>query len=183
MRQARIASMTSPIPPWEFFVQDSWKATRKLTVELGVRFSHFTPWEDREGYGYSIFNLAQFAPSCAAGLLRVRMALQGSLGSRGLDSQQGAVLSAARRSCIRRVGHWQNGSSWWLGPICLPFRTVHQRPRRIGGRNPGEPFPEHLGRWGRLPDQWAERFGSVRLILVVSQCRTDAVVSIGSRLD
>ena len=51
---------------WEFFVQDSWKATKKLTVELGVRFSHFTPWEDREGYGYSIFDVAQFAPACAA---------------------------------------------------------------------------------------------------------------------
>jgi Carboxypeptidase regulatory-like domain len=51
---------------WEFFVQDSWKATKKLTVELGVRFSHFTPWEDRLGFGYSIFDVAQFSPSCAS---------------------------------------------------------------------------------------------------------------------
>jgi hypothetical protein len=50
---------------WEFFGQDSWKATKKLTVELGVRFSHFTPWLDRLGDGYSIFDVAQFAPSCA----------------------------------------------------------------------------------------------------------------------
>jgi hypothetical protein len=51
---------------WEFFGQDSWKATRKLTLEFGVRFSHFTPWIDGEGFGYSIFNQSQFNPSCAS---------------------------------------------------------------------------------------------------------------------
>jgi Carboxypeptidase regulatory-like domain len=50
---------------YEFFVQDSWKATRKLTVELGVRFSHFQPWEDRLGFGYSIFAPSQYAQACA----------------------------------------------------------------------------------------------------------------------
>ena len=44
---------------WEFFVQDSWKATRKLTLELGMRFSHFTPWLDGLGFGYSIFDQSQ----------------------------------------------------------------------------------------------------------------------------
>jgi carboxypeptidase family protein len=51
---------------WEFFGQDSWKATRKLTLEFGLRFSHFTPWIDGEGFGYSIFDQSQFSPSCAA---------------------------------------------------------------------------------------------------------------------
>ena len=50
---------------WEFFGQDSWKATRKLTVEYGMRFSHFTPWIDRLGFGYSIFDPSQFNASCA----------------------------------------------------------------------------------------------------------------------
>jgi hypothetical protein len=50
----------------EFFVQDSWKVSRKLTVELGIRFTHFQPWLDGLGFGYSIFNTAQFAPSCAS---------------------------------------------------------------------------------------------------------------------
>jgi Carboxypeptidase regulatory-like domain len=40
----------------EGFIQDSWKVTRNLTVDFGVRFSHLTPWADRLGYGYSIFN-------------------------------------------------------------------------------------------------------------------------------
>ena len=51
---------------WEFFGQDSWKMTKKLTLEYGIRFSHFTPWIDREGFGYSIFNVSQFNPGCAA---------------------------------------------------------------------------------------------------------------------
>jgi Carboxypeptidase regulatory-like domain len=50
----------------EFFVQDSWKATRKLTVNAGVRFTHFQPWEDDLGFGYSIFNPSAFSPSCAS---------------------------------------------------------------------------------------------------------------------
>ncbi len=49
---------------YEGFVQDSWKATPRLTVELGLRLTHFQPWIDREGFGYSIFNYAQYSPSC-----------------------------------------------------------------------------------------------------------------------
>ena len=50
---------------YEFFAQDSYKVTKKLTLEYGVRFSHFQPWEDALGFGYSIFDTAQFAPTCA----------------------------------------------------------------------------------------------------------------------
>ncbi len=50
---------------WEFFGQDSLKLTTKLTLEIGMRFSHFTPWIDGLGFGYSIFDQSQFSPSCA----------------------------------------------------------------------------------------------------------------------
>ena len=49
----------------EFFVQDSWKASKKLTFEFGLRFTHFTPWIDGKGFGYSIFDQADYQPSCA----------------------------------------------------------------------------------------------------------------------
>ncbi len=49
---------------FEGFVQDSWKVTRRLTVELGVRITHFTPWKDDLGYGFSIFNYANYNTSC-----------------------------------------------------------------------------------------------------------------------
>jgi hypothetical protein len=49
---------------YEGFVQDSWKATRRLTLEIGLRMTHFTPWADRTGAGYSIFDYSQYNPSC-----------------------------------------------------------------------------------------------------------------------
>jgi hypothetical protein len=50
-----------PITPWvatgfDWFVQDSWKATRKLTIEYGVRQSIWPPWHSRWG------SLAEFLP-------------------------------------------------------------------------------------------------------------------------
>ena len=41
----------------EFFAQDSWKATRKLTIEFGVRHSIWPPWHSRWG------SLAEFLPA------------------------------------------------------------------------------------------------------------------------
>jgi hypothetical protein len=51
---------------WEFFGQDSLKLTPKLTVEIGMRFSHFTPWIDGLGFGYSIFDQTKYNASCAS---------------------------------------------------------------------------------------------------------------------
>jgi hypothetical protein len=55
----------------EFFAQDSWKVRRKLTLELGIRMTHFTPWTDDEGFGYSIFDPSAYSSAgngaCAAG--------------------------------------------------------------------------------------------------------------------
>lgn len=51
---------------WEFFGQDSLKLTTRLTVEIGMRFSHFTPWIDGLGFGYSIFDQTKYSPSCAS---------------------------------------------------------------------------------------------------------------------
>ena len=49
---------------YEGFAQDSWKFNKRLTLELGLRLSHFTPWADDLGYGYSVFNYANYSPSC-----------------------------------------------------------------------------------------------------------------------
>lgn len=51
---------------WEFFGQDSWKMTKKLTVEFGMRFSHFTPWIDGLGFGYGIFKQSNYSPGCVS---------------------------------------------------------------------------------------------------------------------
>jgi hypothetical protein len=49
---------------YEGFVQDSWKVNKRLTLEFGLRITHFTPWEDRIGFGYSIFDYSKFNSSC-----------------------------------------------------------------------------------------------------------------------
>ncbi len=51
---------------WEFFAQDSWKLNPKLTAEVGMRFSHLTPWIDALGFGYSIFDQSKYSPGCAS---------------------------------------------------------------------------------------------------------------------
>ena len=56
---------------YEGFIQDSWKATSRLTFEAGLRMTHFTPWSDDEGFGYSIFVPSQYSSAnngaCATG--------------------------------------------------------------------------------------------------------------------
>ena len=49
---------------FEGFVQDSWKVSKRLTLELGLRITHFTPWVDRLEYGFSIFDYSKYNSSC-----------------------------------------------------------------------------------------------------------------------
>jgi hypothetical protein len=50
---------------FEGFAQDSWKVSKRLTLDLGVRITHFTPWSDRTGAGYSIFDYSKYSSKCA----------------------------------------------------------------------------------------------------------------------
>ncbi len=50
---------------FEFFVQDAWKITRRLSLDLGLRASHFQPWKDREGYGFAVFDYSKYVPGSA----------------------------------------------------------------------------------------------------------------------
>ena len=47
----------------EWFAQDSWKATKRLTLELGLRVSHFGQWYDRQGIGFAVWNPAAYSPT------------------------------------------------------------------------------------------------------------------------
>ncbi len=48
----------------EGFLQDSWKVSKRMTLELGVRITRFTPWTDNLGFGYSIFDPSKYSTSC-----------------------------------------------------------------------------------------------------------------------
>jgi len=45
----------------QFYATDSWKATRKLTLDYGMRFSHLGPWSDTTGYGFAAWYPALYA--------------------------------------------------------------------------------------------------------------------------
>jgi len=44
----------------EVFAQDSWKVSRRLTLELGLRTSHLGQWYDRQGIGFAVWDPASY---------------------------------------------------------------------------------------------------------------------------
>ncbi len=51
---------------FEMYAMDSWKVARRLTVDYGIRVSHFQPWQDRAGYGFSTFDYSKYDPAAPA---------------------------------------------------------------------------------------------------------------------
>ncbi|HCC55868.1 MAG TPA: carboxypeptidase regulatory-like domain-containing protein, partial [Solibacterales bacterium] len=44
-----------------FYVQDSWKATRRLTLDFGMRFDHLGPWNDLDNLGLAVFDPSKYS--------------------------------------------------------------------------------------------------------------------------
>jgi hypothetical protein len=51
----------------EFFGMDSWKVTRRLTVDYGLRTSHLGAWYDRQGVGFATWNPALYTGTVGSG--------------------------------------------------------------------------------------------------------------------
>ena len=80
----------------EWFAQDSWKVTRNLTVDLGVRFGWALPWHSEQlqeaGFVPSLWNPAQ-------AVQLIQPVLVGSV-RMGLDPITGAILPAVTIGAI-----------------------------------------------------------------------------------
>lgn len=49
----------------DFFATDSWKISRRFTLDYGMRFSHLGPWVDSNGTGFAVFNPAKYSDNPA----------------------------------------------------------------------------------------------------------------------
>jgi len=45
----------------DFYAQDSWKLSRRVTLDYGMRFSHLGPWVDTTGYGFGAWYPSLYA--------------------------------------------------------------------------------------------------------------------------
>ncbi len=45
----------------DFYATDSWKVTRRLTLDYGLRFQHLGPWSDTDGTGFAVFDQSKYS--------------------------------------------------------------------------------------------------------------------------
>ena len=165
---------------YEFFGQDSWKATRKLTVDFGVRFTHFTPWIDGKNFGYSIFDqIAVSARACAVrrpsadsgGTAKNSSVPLGGFPPGNCSISHGSVppmtCSEPARPCSVVVG---------VASTTIPGSL--QRPGRLGGRRQRQYSPTTWVGGPGWPTESRRRFGSVRCVSVMRErrCYTSGTV-------
>ena len=76
----------------EWFAQDSWRVTPRLTLELGVRFSYLPPWNPQPNNPSAAFVPGMYDPAQAVRLYRPAINPQGQRA--GFDARTNTYVSA-----------------------------------------------------------------------------------------
>jgi len=76
----------------EWFVQDSWRVTSRLTLELGSRFSYFPPWNPQPDNPSAAFVPSKYDPGQAVRLYRPAINPQGQRA--GYDARTNSYVPA-----------------------------------------------------------------------------------------
>lgn len=126
----------------EWFVQDTWKATKTLTFDIGLRFSWFTPWYVGKGLGAE-FVQDRYDPSQVPALYRP---VQDPNGPPGSEIAQDPVTGAYQPAVF--IGAF-------TGPFNFPgmvLSTDHSYPRGFREQHSVQTAPRFGFAWDPFGD-------------------------------
>ena len=121
----------------EFFAQDSWKITRRLTLEYGCAIPASGSVVRPAGHricglrSHSLFERSQ----SSGHLHGPEVACAKSRGSELRLRNPGDVVVAAVRLCLRCVRYGQHGAARRLRHLPIPERPIHRSARSGSGRS------------------------------------------------
>ena len=116
---------------WGLFIQDSWKVTRKLTLDYGLRWDYNTPYHEQYG------RLGQFAPTIA-------------------NANAGGALGATRYASTCNCSFYQSAYPYGIGPRLgvayqITPKTVFRGGFGINYQYVGAPAGSAIGTNGVYP--------------------------------
>ena len=133
-QSSRVVSTVSIDTAYEWFVQDSWKLSRRLTLELGVRFIYSPPI-------HTTHPAAMFSPSAFDPAKKVSLITPTLVGGRrmGIDPKTGTIYPAVAIGLIAPgSGNFANG---------MVLNTDPGVPPAIVGTPPVSPDPRFGFAW------------------------------------
>ena len=122
-----IASTTSPTTRMKASSRIPGRRTQRLTLEFGLRLTHFQPWVDTKGSAIPSSTNRSSSPDCARRLPSAASSGTAKIANvpLGRIPIENALLAAALRRRLRPHRQGQHSAPRRLGPVLLSLRAVH----------------------------------------------------------